>query len=73
MQTAPTFTTGSVYVNLGPFGYYGRNSGSSWAFHLSKNCTMLKAIVGSGNTEHYSVLLHLCPGYLPCIATRESL
>ncbi|KAI1621613.1 hypothetical protein EDD37DRAFT_652970 [Exophiala viscosa] len=37
------FTTGSIYVNLGPFGYYGRSSGSSWALNLNKNCTMLKA------------------------------
>ncbi|KIW72059.1 hypothetical protein PV04_00281 [Phialophora macrospora] len=37
------FSTGSIYVDLGPFGYYGRSSGSSLAFHLNKNCTMLKA------------------------------
>jgi len=37
------FSSGSIYVNLGPFGYYGRSSGSSWAFHLNKNCSMLKA------------------------------
>jgi hypothetical protein len=37
------FSTGSIYVNLGPFGYYGRSSGSSLALHLNKNCTMLKA------------------------------
>ncbi|KAL6250272.1 hypothetical protein RBB50_002573 [Rhinocladiella similis] len=37
------FSSGSIYINLGPFGYYGRNSGSSWAVHLNKNCTMLKA------------------------------
>ncbi|KAK4940481.1 hypothetical protein LTR10_019465 [Elasticomyces elasticus] len=37
------FTTGSIFVNLGPFGYYGRSSGSSWALNLNKNCAMLKA------------------------------
>jgi hypothetical protein len=37
------FTHGSIFVNLGPFGYYGLNSGSSWALHLNKNCAMLKA------------------------------
>ncbi|KAK5448208.1 hypothetical protein LTS15_009233 [Exophiala xenobiotica] len=37
------FSSGSIYINLGPFGYYGRNSGSSWAIHLNKNCSMLKA------------------------------
>jgi len=37
------FTAGSIYINLGPFGYYGRNSGSPWAYNLDKNCSMLKA------------------------------
>jgi len=37
------FTSGSIYINLGPFGYYGRNSGSPWAYNLDKNCSMLKA------------------------------
>ncbi|EXJ53589.1 uncharacterized protein Z519_04367 [Cladophialophora bantiana CBS 173.52] len=37
------FTSGSIFINLGPFGYYGRTSGSSWAAHLNKNCSMLKA------------------------------
>jgi len=38
-----SFDTGSIYINLGPFGYYGRNSGSSWALNINKNCAMLKA------------------------------
>jgi len=46
------FTTGSIYINLGPFGYYGRNSGSSWAININKNCAMLKAswVLGIMNT-----------------------
>ena len=61
------FTSGSIYVNLGPFGYYGRNSGSSWAVHLNKNCAMLKAswVLGIINTILFfftavlAVFLHL--------------
>ncbi|OAL23807.1 hypothetical protein AYO22_06126 [Fonsecaea multimorphosa] len=37
------FTFGSIFINLGPFGYYGLNSGSHWALHLNKNCALLKA------------------------------
>jgi len=42
-ESCSNFTTGSIYINLGPFGYYGRNSGSSWAANINKNCAMLKA------------------------------
>ena len=42
------FSTGSIYINLGPFGYYGRNSGSSWAVNINKNCAMLKASFALG-------------------------
>lgn len=42
-QSCSNFTSGSIYINLGPFGYYGRSSGSSWAANLNKNCSMLKA------------------------------
>ncbi|KIW17616.1 hypothetical protein PV08_04811 [Exophiala spinifera] len=46
------FSSGSIYINLGPFGYYGRNSDSSWAVNLNKNCSMLKAswVLGIINT-----------------------
>ena len=37
------FHSGSIYVNLGPFGYYGYQGGSSWAINVNKNCAMLKA------------------------------
>lgn len=38
------FTSGNIYINLGPFGYYGRQgSGSEWALNVNKNCAMLKA------------------------------
>jgi len=37
------FTAGSIYINLGPFGYFGRNSNSKWAANINKNCAMLKA------------------------------
>ncbi|KIX00357.1 uncharacterized protein Z518_10496 [Rhinocladiella mackenziei CBS 650.93] len=42
-QDCSNFSSGSIYIDLGPFGYYGRNSGSSWASDLDKNCSMLKA------------------------------
>ncbi|RVX68502.1 hypothetical protein B0A52_07926 [Exophiala mesophila] len=38
-----SFSSGSIYIDLGPFGYYGRSSGSSWAVNVNKNCAMLKA------------------------------
>jgi hypothetical protein len=39
------FSTGDVYVNLGIFGYYGRQSsnGGQWSANVNKNCAMLKA------------------------------
>lgn len=38
------FTSGDVYVNLGPFGYYGRDgSGTSFGVNVNKTCAMLKA------------------------------
>ena len=37
------FSAGSLYVNLGPFGYYGRQSDSPWAANINKTCAMLKA------------------------------
>ncbi|USW47980.1 hypothetical protein Slin15195_G012990 [Septoria linicola] len=38
------FTTGNIYVNLGPFGYYGRDgSGNSFGVNVNKTCAMLKA------------------------------
>lgn len=37
------FTDGPLYVNLGPFGYYGRQSNSGWSFSINKTCAMLKA------------------------------
>jgi len=42
------FSTGSVYVNLGPFGYFGVQSNSKWAASVNKNCAMLKASFAFG-------------------------
>lgn len=36
-----SFSSSAIYINLGPFGYYGNNSGL--AVNLNKNCSMLKA------------------------------
>ncbi|KAM0692312.1 hypothetical protein Q7P36_008513 [Cladosporium allicinum] len=38
-----SFSSGSLYVDLGPFGYYGRQSNSPWAVNINKTCAMLKA------------------------------
>jgi len=35
------FSTSPVYINLGPFGYYGGNTGLN--VNINKNCSMLKA------------------------------
>jgi hypothetical protein len=37
------FTFSSIYISLGPFGYFGVNSDSQWAVNINKNCSMLKA------------------------------
>lgn len=37
------FSSGSLFVDLGPFGYYGRQSNSRWALNINKTCAMLKA------------------------------
>jgi hypothetical protein len=42
-QDCSNFSAGSLYVNLGPFGYYGRQSNSPWAVNINKTCAMLKA------------------------------
>lgn len=42
------FSSGSIYVSLGPFGYYGRTSDSPWAANINKNCAMLKACFALG-------------------------
>lgn len=42
-QNCSQFQTGSIYLSLGPFGYYGRQSGSDWSLHINKTCAMLKA------------------------------
>lgn len=41
------FNVGSFYVSLGPFGYYGRDSGSSY-YNINKTCAMLKASFALG-------------------------
>jgi hypothetical protein len=41
------FSTGSFYISLGPFGYYGENSGSAY-FNINKTCAMLKASFAFG-------------------------
>ena len=39
-----SFTSGDIYVNLGPFGYYGRDgSGNRFGVNTNKTCAMLKA------------------------------
>ncbi|KAI9656194.1 MAG: hypothetical protein M1821_004856 [Bathelium mastoideum] len=47
-QNCSNFSVGSFYVNLGPFGYYGRQSGSPWAANINKPCAMLKASFAFG-------------------------
>ncbi|GAB7330802.1 hypothetical protein MBLNU13_g02346t1 [Cladosporium sp. NU13] len=42
-EDCSNFSAGSLYVNLGPFGYYGRQSNSPWAVNINKTCAMLKA------------------------------
>ncbi|RMD44339.1 hypothetical protein DV735_g836, partial [Chaetothyriales sp. CBS 134920] len=51
-ENCSNFTSGTIFVNLGPFGYYGAVGGSRWAAHLNKNCAMLKAswVFGIMNT-----------------------
>ncbi|KZF26081.1 hypothetical protein L228DRAFT_235194 [Xylona heveae TC161] len=43
-----SWTSGPLYFSLGPFGYYGRQSGNSWSFHINKSCAMLKACFAFG-------------------------
>jgi len=37
------FTASTIYISLGPFGYFGVSSNSPWAININKNCAMLKA------------------------------
>jgi hypothetical protein len=69
------FSAGSLYVNLGPFGYYGRQSNSPWSVNINKTCAMLKAswalaiiltltffvtFVSSIDLAHFAILLLTC-------------
>lgn len=38
-----SFQQASIYLDLGPFGYIGYQSGSRWALNINKTCAMLKA------------------------------
>lgn len=38
-----SFSSGSLYFDLGPFGAYGRQTDSPWAVNVNKTCAMLKA------------------------------
>ncbi|KAM0717146.1 hypothetical protein Q7P37_006998 [Cladosporium fusiforme] len=42
-ENCSNFSAGNLYVNLGPFGTYGRQTDSPWAANINKNCAMLKA------------------------------
>lgn len=42
------FTAGSLYLDLGPFGYFGSINNSGWAFNTNKTCSMLKASFAFG-------------------------
>lgn len=37
------FRASRIYLNIGPFGYYGEQAGSKWARDITKNCRMLTA------------------------------
>jgi hypothetical protein len=38
-----SFRTSPIYVQIGPFGYYGEQVGGKWSLSINKNCAMLKA------------------------------
>ncbi|KAI9713717.1 MAG: hypothetical protein M1812_006555 [Candelaria pacifica] len=42
------FSSGGIYLNLGPFGYYARDSGTQWSLNINKTCAMLKACFAFG-------------------------
>ncbi|KAK5943666.1 hypothetical protein PMZ80_004674 [Knufia obscura] len=37
------FTASPLFVQIGPFGYFGLENGSKWSLDINKNCAMLKA------------------------------
>jgi hypothetical protein len=41
-------SSSSIYLNLGPFGYVGLSDSNHLAYHLNKNCAMLKASFALG-------------------------
>lgn len=42
-QDCLNFSAGSLYLDLGVLGYYGRTTNSEWSLHANKACAMLKA------------------------------
>ncbi|RAL06025.1 uncharacterized protein BO80DRAFT_86928 [Aspergillus ibericus CBS 121593] len=67
---------GSVYISLGPFGYYGYRSGNPLSFHINKTCAMLKACFALGIIEvvffFWTAILALAIYRRPEVVVKET-
>ncbi|PWY66943.1 hypothetical protein BO83DRAFT_103521 [Aspergillus eucalypticola CBS 122712] len=67
---------GSVYISLGPFGYYGYRTDNPLSFHIDKTCAMLKASFALGIIEVvfflWTAILALAIYKRPEVVVRET-
>ncbi|PWY85986.1 hypothetical protein BO70DRAFT_333913 [Aspergillus heteromorphus CBS 117.55] len=67
---------GSVYISLGPFGYYGYRDGNPLSFHIDKTCAMLKASFALGIIEivlfFWTAILALAIYRRPDVIVKET-
>lgn len=47
-ESCTNFREGDFYLDLGPFGYLGQQTGSRWAVNVNRTCAMLKASFAFG-------------------------
>ncbi|PYH73666.1 uncharacterized protein BO88DRAFT_432057 [Aspergillus vadensis CBS 113365] len=67
---------GSVYISLGPFGYYGYRTDNPLSLHIDKTCAMLKASFALGIIEvvffFWTAILALAIYKRPEVVVKET-
>ncbi|KAJ9643959.1 hypothetical protein H2201_008097 [Coniosporium apollinis] len=69
-ESCTDFRDGGFYLNLGPFGYLGSQTGSRWAVNVNKTCAMLKASFAFGIMNVIFFFITFCIGTTVTTATR---
>ncbi|KAI9702317.1 MAG: hypothetical protein M1836_000796 [Candelina mexicana] len=64
------FTSGGIYLNLGPFGYYSRDSGTAWSLNWHSSFTATKGTKGTTSDETQGQYADTVIAAVRAIATR---